>query len=896
VTLKPGQMLAHYRLVEQIGQGGMGVVWKAEDTTLDRAVAIKILPPEFAADQERVARFEREARVVAALQHPNIAAVFSVHKEEDLHYLALELVAGEDLSQILTQGPLPLDEAIAFARQIAEALEAAHQAGVVHRDLKPANVKVTPDGRVKVLDFGLAKFSAGAASGGSGDPVSLSPTITAGTKAGVIMGTAPYMSPEQAKGKPVDRRTDLWAFGAILWEMLTGRRLFPGEATSEILAEILKTDPDFRALPPGTPAGIRRLLRRCLTRDPRSRLHDAADARLELEEAASGDAEADHGNGPPGSPATAPSPARAWLARVPWILSGILAFAFIMAMNDNGQQTAPVTPAMTFGVPTLEKEVLPDDELQMIDLSQDGRDLVFIGVGEESRWVYHRPLHRMEARRIPGTEGAAGVQLSPDNRWVAFVSEGRLLKIPIEGGTPIFLAETPANRGVNWGADGVIVLAPSYNSGIVRVPALGGPAETITTPDQTKGERSHRWPQILPGGRWVLFTVGMVNSPGDYDASNVDAVNLHNGTRKRVLEGARMARFVPPDRILFQRDASLLSMKVDPETMEVSGTPVSLTEGVGGESSSGVGYWAAAANGTLAYVPQSAVSNQRKLVLVDQDGSETTLPLPPDSYWHPRFDPSGRRIAFSIGSGGGADDDVWVYDLSRERLDRLTFGSRGGIPCWSPDGTRIAYARGGTGTTGIFWKEADGSGAEEALLMNSQGLVRLPDAFTPGARSLLFTQVSGSLSIQTVSLSPPGEPATLLSGYASALSPDGRYVAYTGTTGATYEVFVSQMGGDGGRWQVSAAGGKTPVWSRDGTQLYFNRDNEILAAKVTTEPAFRSDRPRVLFKGPYHFPSDPSRNFDVDAEGRFILLRRHIEDSSRNIHILTGWKEKAGKG
>jgi len=862
-------------------------VWKGIDTTLDRPVALKFLSDEFAADPSRGARFEREARLLATLQHANIASVFSVHRVEEAQFLVMELVAGEELSQRLARGPLPMDDAMSIARQIAEALEAAHAAGVVHRDLKPANVKVTPGGQVKVLDFGLAK-----ALGDGRDPVSaadlsLSPTATAGTMAGVIMGTAPYMSPEQAKGRPVDRRTDLWSFGVVLWEMLTGMRLFAGESASEVIAEVLKSDPDFTQLPPDTPPSIRRLLRRCLARDPKARIHDAADARLEIEE--SGIEEAGGARSAHAAPA-----APMWQRLLPWALAAAGVAAAVTLLVSKGPSTAAGTSGLVlFGVPAAAGERLPDEQESILDISSDGREILFIAAGDEGRWIYRRTIDQPAARRIEGTEGASSVFLSPDGRWVGFFVEGSLRKVPIGGGKPVTLTSVPANRGASWGPDGWIAVTPSFDSGISRVPDTGGAPTPLTNVEASRSERTHRWPQVTHDGKWVIFTVGLLDSPGDYDGAAIDAVRLETGERHRVLEGARMARFVPPGYLLFQRESSLLAAPVDPDRMEVIGTPRSLVEGVGGENSSGVGYWAAGSD-TLIYALQSAVANDRVVVIVDRSGSETLLPLPPASYWQPRISPDGTRIAVAIGAGAASDDDLWVYDIPRDRFDRLTSDTGNGVPMWSPDGTRIYFTRGGKGNVGIHWKAADGSGDSRMIFPAREGKVLVPESVHPDGKSLIVSESGGSIDLLRLPLDAPESPETLLGEpypeWGGQFSPDGRYLLYTAIEAHREEVYVRDMAGGGGKWQVSHDGGMFPLWSHDGSEICFIKENRILVASVRTSPSFRSDPPVVLFSGPYELKTFPLRNYDMAADGRFVFLKPAVDGAApRQVSVTLGW-------
>ncbi len=880
----------------------MGEVYRATDTRLDREVAIKVLPAALAGDADRLARFEREAKLLAALNHSNIAHVYGFEQAtladgSTVHFLAMELVEGEDLSQRLKRGAIPVDECVAIARQIAEALEEAHDKGIVHRDLKPANVKVTPDGKVKVLDFGLAKAFAAdpMASSGSHD-LSQSPTLAAaaGTQAGIILGTAAYMSPEQARGKAVDRRADIWAFGVVLFEMLTGRRLFDGETVSDVLAAVLTREPDWAALPPSLPAGVEALLRRCLERDPKQRLRDVGEARLALARVAAGEAITSSGFR---AVAAVEAPSRRRFVPQALALLAVAAVASVATLalvgrGDDGRAGARRLTA--FGVLVPEGRFLPRSQSPLLDLAADGRTLVFLAEGDDGTGVFTRAIDRLEVRRLAGSDGAEHPALSPDGRWVAFFAGGQLRKLPLEGGTALSLAEGRAPRGVAWMPDGgSLVYSPAYSSALWRVPATGGGAKEVTQLDSARGERSHRWPAPLPDGRTVLFTVGEASRPGDYDDGRIDAVRLDSGERRTVLERARMARYSATGHLVFQRRGALLAVRFDASRLETSGEPFVLHEGTAGETSSGAGYFAVSATGLLAFAPESAIPSERALVLVDREGRETELAVQPAAFNNPRFSPDGRSLAFGQGTASGADDDVFVMDLATQRVRRLTFGQGHGIPTWSPDGRRIVYLNGRAGAaTGLAWKAADGSG-EEALLAQHATKQFIANSWTPDGR-LAVTDTGGAfdavlLDPATGQIEPiRADPAT--SEYAPAFSPDGRFVAYTSTETGVDEVFVETFPTGGGKWQVSSDGGNCPVWSRDSRELYYAADEAIYAVAVDTKTVFQADPPKLLFRGPYDLRLMPVRNHDVGPDGRFALVkRRFLSGRPHELVVFDGW-------
>ena len=903
MTLAAGTKLGSYEVLSSLGAGGMGEVYRAKDPRLGRDVAIKVLPEEFFEGEERRQRFEREARLLAALNHPGIAAVYSFEEIAGRHLLVMELVEGEGLDQKVASGPLPLEESLSFARQIAEALEAAHEKGIVHRDLKPANVMVTPDGRVKLLDFGLAKIFEGEAGPGAAPSATRSPTLTArGTAAGMILGTAAYMSPEQARGKPVDKRTDVWAFGALLFEMLTGKRAFEGETVSDTLAAVLMKEPDWAVLPEQTPAAVRRVLRRCLQRDARARLRDIADARLELEELGSAAASRSGAQLPFEENPAAPRPTVASAERtrpergsrkslyLSWFIAAAFAAAAgALALRARAPRPNAAAPA-AFGVALPPGNILPRDEASTLDVSEDGRTIVFVAESSTGRRVFRRALGKVEAVPIEGTARAFHPFLSPDGRWVGFFSDGKIRKVPIEGGAPVTLASVTAVRGATWRADGWIVFTTGYAGGLYRVKDSGGSPEPLTTLDTARGERTHRWPASVAGTDWVLFTAANTKSLSDYEGAQIDAVNVRTKERRTILEGARYARFAPPDHLLVLRRAALVSYRLDPIRLTVGSETSTVLDDVGGEASSGAGFFAAGARGILAYVPGAALQEEKLLVSVDVKGSETPLPLEPRSYFQPRISPDGARLAFSIGSGQAENDDVWTYDLREKRMSRFTFQPGSAIPAWSPDGKWIAFSR-GRGATGLYRKRVDGTSEEEQL--SGEDGPNFAEGYTPDGKLLTGTKSERALSVLGVPIG--GKPFKLIESSAdiwgALVSPSGRYVAYVSTETGSDEVFIETYPAGRGKWQVSLGGGRFPVWSRDGRQLAYVKDEEIMAVDVDDRGAFHASEPRTLFRGPYELRTAPIRNFDLGPDGRFVFVRRRTDVAPlRQLEVIVGWE------
>ena len=866
----------------------MGEVYRARDTKLNREVAIKVLPESVAEDPERLARFQREAQVLASLNHPQIAAIYGLEKSGEIEALVLELVDGETLAERLARGPLPPDESLEIARQIADALEAAHEKGIVHRDLKPANVKITPQGNVKVLDFGLAKAIAGDP---SSPDATQSPTITAAaTQAGVVIGTAAYMSPEQARGRAVDKRSDIWSFGAVVYEMLSGRKAFEGETISDTLAAVLRADVDWSALPPATPASVRRVLRRCLDRNLKTRFHDVADARIAMDETPDAVAAA---------PVVVPPTTRRSAIWPP--LAAALA---LLAAFGWWRALAPAAPRRISGPTRLSIMLpvgvsLPYDDNPVFALSRDGRQLVAVGEKEGASKLYVRSFADAEARPIEGTGDAKGPFFSPDGQWVAYFQEGKLKKILVEGGSPVVLADIPNPRGGVWLDDDTIVYSPQYTAGLWRVFARGGKAEELTKLDVAKGERTHRWPEALPGGKRILFTVGSARAPSNYEAAEVDVLDLATGKRAKAFEGGSMPRFVPPDRLLVIRGNTALAAPFDPGRATVTGDAAPVIDRVGGDPSGGAAYLAAAGDGTIAYALGAFAPRDRTLVLVDRKSQQAKdAPLPARIFQAPRFSPDGTRLAFCIGSGGGADDDVYVADLATNVVTRLTFNSTGISPIWSPDGKRLAFGSVIGGKEGIWTKAADGSGQEE-VLDSLIGGVEYPTSWSQDGRRISMTRASPTVGIWVVPVDSPGEKGRELvpGAAASTLSPDGRYVAYGTGLFAIGDVFVQPTDGSAGKWQITTEKGGWPVWR--GKEIFFVREGgDVWAVDVETTPTFRAGTPHLLFRadGKYNVRSAPLYPFDVSADGqRFVLIRTQKTEAANRIDVALNWAGEAGR-
>jgi eukaryotic-like serine/threonine-protein kinase len=916
MTLTAGDILAHYRISAAIGVGGMGEVYRATDTKLGREVAIKVLPVELARDADRLARFEREAKLLASLNHPNIAHVYGFESATldggvPAHFLAMELVEGEDLAERLRRGAIPVDESLLIAKQIAEALEEAHDRGIVHRDLKPANVKVTLDGKVKVLDFGLAKAFAGDSAIGSGADLSQSPTLAhTGTQAGVILGTAAYMSPEQARGRPVDKRTDIWAFGVVLYEMLTGRRLFEGETVTDVLAAVVRQEIDWSALPTETSGGVRRVLARCLQRDPRKRLRDIGDAQLDLEEADPPVDQAESSQTSRGAPAER-SLVRRLGGAAALILLGVVAGALVVGQLDR----APAPRAVHFATSV----ALYEDLLQRgsgVVLSLDGTQIVFRGEQDGRQGLYIRSLDHLGARLIPGTEDGTAPFFSPDGAWMAFFSAGpdargaELMKTRIEGGAPIRVAEAASSAlagftaSGSWSESGEIVFSGS-SSVIQRVSALGGQVTAATELDASRGERQHVQPVWLPGGRSFLY-VADVGGRQDVMVASGDA-----GEGRVLIVGGTSPRYAAPGYLLFVREKTLLAAAFDLRSLQVTGEPSAVVEAldVAAYGSYRTARFDLSPNGTLAYLADRPVGRSGQLVLVDRRGNTTPAFEETGTYLAPRLSPDETRVAYAAVDEQSGQRDVWIGDLKRGTRTRLTLATGASTdPIWTPDGQGVTYASTRDLSLALFTSPADGSREPTQLSRGVDpgggGRFLLPGAWLRDGSGLVFHAIETSNDIGILR-TDSGEEEMLLAGpfaeLEPSLSPDDRFMAYVSNESGRREVYVRSLDGAAGRVQVSSEGGDEPVWSPQGGEIFYRQGPRMIAVPVsTTSSSVTLGTPAVLFEGRYDVDpyNNDATNYDVTRDGQRFLMVRPVgdpADSRQQLNVVVNWYEELAR-
>jgi hypothetical protein len=675
-----GQRIAHYRVQEKIGAGGMGEVYRAQDTRLCRDVALKVLPELFARDAERMVRFEREAKVLASLNHPNIASIYGLEESNGARALVMELVEGPTFAERISQGRIPLEEVLTLAKQIADGLEYAHERGIIHRDLKPSNVKLTPESQVKLLDFGLAK----ALEGETAEPeLQNSPTLSAAaTRTGVLLGTPAYMSPEQARGKRVDRRADIWAFGCMLYEMLTGRAAFTGETTSDILASVIRAEPDWSSLPGSVPPRIHELLRRCLQKDAKQRLRDIGDARIIIEEALSGSV-ASETVAAGGLTRSLRHRGMVWAWLVAGLVLGAVGAVVIASYLRPSPGEGPVG-RFAFGFPAPDSqpgasEGFPLRDFPAVAISRDGTKIAYLGARGHTTQLFLRLVDRLEPQPLPGSADATSPFFSPDGQWVGFFADGKLKKASVNGGEATTLCDAPLNRSATWGPDSTITFAPTLFGGLMRVSATGGSPEILTAPDVRKGELTYRWPEILPAGKAVLFVIGNAQDIGSFSESKIAAIRLDTREKKILPIVGTYPRYSPSGHLLFERNGRVFAVPFDPHRLEVTGQPVPVLDGVKTSPNSGAADFAVSDTGSLVYLPENAYTHDGLIVWVDRKKQVKELAAPARYYGSPHISPDGERIAVAIPSGSSGSD-VWVYEIPHGTLTRLTFDEHSSAP------------------------------------------------------------------------------------------------------------------------------------------------------------------------------------------------------------------------
>ena len=887
MAILPGRRLGPYEILSAIGAGGMGEVYKARDTRLERIVAIKVLPTHLAGRADLRERFEREAKTIASLNHPHICTLHDTGHQDEIDYLVMEYLEGETLAQRLLKGPLPIQQVLQYAIEIADALDKAHRKGITHRDLKPGNIMLTKSG-TKLLDFGLAKLKQEVA---PATPVSQLPTMNSAiTGEGTILGTLQYMAPEQVEAKEVDARTDIFAFGAVVYEMATGKKAFEGKTSASVMAKIMEAEPPSMAsLQPMTPPQLDRVVKTCLAKDPDERWQTAGDLCRELKWISDS-----------GSQAGIPVPVvsgRVWDKRLTWVAAIAVAIALAAGAALYMHRTPPAaTQAIRFTVGPPEKAAFGENPA-FLSISPDGSKLAFVtGGGAAGGQLWIRALDSPTAQALPGTEGASQPFWSPDSQFVAFFAEEHLKKIAISGGPAQTLADVPSSitagtfsTGGTWGRGGVILFTANIGraSTIHRVSESGGASTPVTTLDASRSEIAHLWPQFLPDGKHFLFSAFGTGA----GAGGVYVASLDSKERKLILNSTSNAVYVLPGYLLFTRQGTLMAQPFDPARLQLTGEPVPIAQGVQTLPTSGRAAFTASDNGALAYRSETAAA-ALTLAWVSRNGTEQRVPAPAHNYVFPRLSPDGQRVAAGIEEG---DSQIWIYDLSRDALTRLTFQGTGNVdPVWTPDGKRIVFKG---NRNRLFWQPSDGSGSVEELTSVELSANNIPGSWSPDGQELALTQDLATRKIWILPLKDR-KPRLFVESpsYEAAprFSPDGRWIAYASTESGRLEIYVRPYPGPGGKWQISTEGGAEPVWNPKGRELFYRNGQKMMAVDFIAQPAFSAGKPRMLFEGPYVPTPRSIPDYDVSPDGQRFLMLKAPEQSQApaQISVVLNWVEE----
>jgi eukaryotic-like serine/threonine-protein kinase len=879
MPIQPGRRLGPYEILSAIGAGGMGEVYKARDTRLDRTVAIKVLPTHLAERAELRERFEREAKTIASLNHPHICTLYDTGHQDEIDFLVMEYIEGETLAQRLLKGSLPIQQVLHYAIEIADALDKAHRKGITHRDLKPGNIMLTKSG-TKLLDFGLAKLKQEVS---PAIPDSQLPTMkSAITAQGTILGTLQYMAPEQVEGKDVDTRTDIFAFGVVVYEMATGKKAFEGKSQASLMAKILEIDPPpISSLQPMTPSNLDRVIKKCLAKEPDDRWQTAGDLTDELKWI--------------GESASQAEPAKSsgalstnWRERLAWAGAAVVACAIVgLAVWNLRPAPRPVT---RFTLPLPPGQTLSGFDSLKVAISPDGSHVAYVGnqSGNPDQ-LYVRAISEYEARTIPGTDSARSPFFSPDGQWLGFFAGGALKKISVNGGASVTICDAsgPLLYGANWGSNDTIIFHAGGSPDLFQVSAAGGIPKPLGAADPVTGP--NLWPELLPGSKAVLFAAATGNN---YATSSHVIVRSLESAERRELVGGSSPLYAPTGHLLYVQGGTLTAVLFDAKRLTVIGSPVPVLESISQSIVTGTAQYGISNTGTLIYLSGGLQGVQRKLVWVDRKGAEKSVPAPPHGYRTPRISPDGHRVAV-----GGVDADVWLYDLSRDSLTRLTFKG-GTVPAWTPDAKHVTFSsNGGKGNTNAYWKPADGSGNEEPLTAISQFPHNI-GSWSPDGQVLSFEEINPTTGRDVWILSLSDKKArpllnTQFNETAPEFSPDGNWLAYASDESGRYEIYVQPYPGPGGKWQISTDGGTEPRWARNG-EIFYRSGDKMMAVDTKLKPTFSADKPKMLFEGSYLPTLQTMANYDVTPDGqRFLMVKASEQDAStRQINVVLNWFEE----
>jgi Tol biopolymer transport system component len=883
MTLASGSKLGPYEIVGPLGSGGMGEVYRARDTRLGRDVALKILPANISADPVAKQRFEREAKTISGLNHPNICVLHDVGSQDGVDYLVMECVEGETLAKRLEKGPLPLEQVLKIGAQIAEALDKAHRNGIVHRDLKPGNVMLTATA-AKLLDFGLAKESS---------PLATAATLTAViptspvTQQGTIVGTIQYMSPEQVEGKELDGRSDIFSLGAVLYEMLTGKRAFEGKTQLSVASAILEKEPaSIRTVKPLMPTALEHAIQRCLAKNPEERWQTARDLALELKWIAEGGSQ---------STSFASTGARGALGGRALMLSlgALLTGGVIASLIFWGLRPSPSSRPVSRTVITLPPgQRLAQLSQPAVALSPDGSHLAYVAVQGGKQQIYLRAMDSLEATPMLGTEGALYPFFSPDGQWLGFFAGQKLKKIHVSGGVPQTLSGATLAHGVSWSSQSTIAFSPASASFLELVSEAGGEPQPLTRLDG--GEVSHRWPEFLPGDKAVLFVAS--KSSFNWTNAQIAVLAVETGERRNLIQGATQPHYASSGHLIYAQGSTLMAVPFDAQRAAVTGPAVPVVENVSHAPIAGAAQYSISASGSLVYVQGGVQADQRSLVWVARNGAEQAVAAPARAYLFPRISPDGRRVAVGITEG---DTQLWLYDFSREAEARFTFEGNVNLnPIWTPDGKWIAFQSSKEGPPNIYWQKADGSGGLERLTTAPNANV--PMSWSPDGQLLAFMEVNPATQRDIWVLRMGNHKAepflrTKFDESVPRFSPDGHWLAYISNESGRYEIYVQAYPGPGGKWQISTEGGTEPAWNRNGRELFYRNGDKMMAVDIVTQPSFAAGKPRMLFAGPYELSPATSPNYDVSADGqRFLMLKpaEASETAPTQINVVLNWFEE----
>jgi len=885
MALTSGTKLGPYEIVALQGAGGMGEVYSARDTRLNRLVAIKVLPAHLSQSSEAKERFDREARAISSLNHPNICHLYDVGQQDGTSYLVMEYLEGETLADRLLKGPLPFDQALKVGAEICEGLEKAHCKGVAHRDLKPSNIMLTKTG-AKLMDFGLAKPAAAIGAGSSS--ASLATMSKPLTVEGTILGTFQYMSPEQLEGMDADVRSDIFSLGAVLYEMITGKRAFEGKTTASTIAAILAAEPKpISALQPTSPPALEHIVQACLKKDPDDRMQTAHDVKLQLKWIAEGTSDVS----PLSTAAIRGLPGRRGVILGIGSLLLVAVIASLATWNIKPTPAPPPRPVSRTVITLPPGQRLAGLDQPAVALSPDGTRLAYVAVQGSTQQLYLRAMDSLEARPVPGTEGATGPFFSPDGQWLVFFASGKLKKVLLSGGTALTVGDGFQPRGASLGSQGMIAFAPTGTSPLQLMPDAGGTAQALT--HFARGENSHRWPEFLPGGKAVLFSAALTTSV--WVNAQVAVQSIATGERRNLAQQGTSPHYALSGHLVYAHGGTLMAVPFDPQRLELIGATVPAVEGVLQSAFSGAAQYSISDTGSLVYVPGGVQATQHKLVWVNRNGVEQPIAAPARAYRIPRLSPDGRRVVSGIDEDGS---QVWLYDLSRETLSRLTFaGTSNQAPVWAPDGKRLAFQSNRDGPLNIFSQLADGSGGLERLTTSESS--PSPNSWSSDGQLLAFVEINPTTVVDVWVLRLSDRKAqpflqTAFNETAPSFSPDGHWMAYISDESGHFEVYVQPYPGPGGKWQISTEGGTEPVWNSNGRELFYRSGRRMMAVEIATKPGFTAGKPRVLFEGEYLPTPGTFPNYDVSPDGQRFLMIKPSEagDAPEQINVVLNWFEE----